>query len=1052
MTEAVHSLQLKIDAAAAEAGAKRFTAAIASVRRAVSELEKDSAGAFTALRSIRPEFNVAPLTKATSAARDLTSAMDQAGTSSTKIGTQTQRAALAASMALRQATTSAQKLAFRLEDLGDSAGVDRLDAAIDRLHAQLARAPDVAAVRVARSAYEDLRVELTQTATAAEYAKGALAQTERETREAARAAEQHAESLDRLRAAHDPLFAASQRYSQALSEIDRLTAANILNEGQANAARDRAAQTYLALDAAADRYAATGNRAQATTTNLMYNFQDLGVMLAAGQSPLLLAAQQGTQIGAALEASGAKGKQVLGLLKEAALSVVSPVNLITIGAIAAGAALFYAFQKAIPQTKSLAEALRDLESALSAAKGTAGEAASLDQLAEKYGKATREVQNLANARRDLARMDAADALREAQLSFQNDFGFSRWWDTLRGYANNSIGQVNKLRDDLDLTKESATQLNTLLREAMTAPNAEVAADKYAAMRDLITQSAGGLDKMTDEQAAFVRGLNDMEDKARQFVALDMARPVTDAKAQTDSWIGSMSGVAAQAERVLNTLQALSGLKINISAPTITTPSLPKATTVSAPAKPTVTEAKATGDLFDKLTNVEFVSYQPDATKPAASMTTGELQAVITASVTRSNALKVEGTTAKDLNATMQERLSALTAERVALMAVASGMYKSEEAARLYADAMADGKGAIDATTLSLIAQVDAANTLNEALTRAARDPVKEWLDAVPTWAEAGKTIQAGIADSLSSSIAAAIKTGNMDWNALGDAILGNFADVIAQKATAELMRVFGADDGGLLSGLFGDLGFKSMGDPNLSAMTSQAGPAGQTIAAVLMQQAPSIGAAIASGMAGVGPQIAASAQSGLVAGSNSVRTAAQTGLAMGANSVRVAATTAGPVLGQGVVQGAQAGAPILAQGVAAGAQSGGILSGVGGFGGLMGMILPGLFSEGGYSTSPVASAMVPGAAFHHAPRFSEGGVTSGGIPAVLHPNEAVIPLSRGRKIPVEMGDSAGGGDKIVTQHMTFNIQTPDADGMRRSQKRIAADMAAAGQRAMRTEH
>jgi hypothetical protein len=165
-----------------------------------------------------------------------------------------------------------------------------------------------------------------------------------------------------------------------------------------------------------------------------------------------------------------------------------------------------------------------------------------------------------------------------------------------------------------------------------------------------------------------------------------------------------------------------------------------------------------------------------------------------------------------------------------------------------------------------------------------------------------------------------------------------------------------------------------------------------------------------------------SVQSGLATGSVNVRTAAQTGLAMGANSVRVAATTAGPVLGQGVVQGAQAGAPILAQGVAMGAAGGGggILSGVGGFGGLMGMILPGLFSE--------------------------GGVTSGGIPAVLHPNEAVIPLSRGRKIPVEMGETAGG--TIIHAPQTINIQTPDADSFRRSQKQIAADMARAGQRAV----
>ena len=91
--------------------------------------------------------------------------------------------------------------------------------------------------------------------------------------------------------------------------------------------------------------------------------------------------------------------------------------------------------------------------------------------------------------------------------------------------------------------------------------------------------------------------------------------------------------------------------------------------------------------------------------------------------------------------------------------------------------------------------------------------------------------------------------------------------------------------------------------------------------------------------------------------------------------------------------------------------------------------------------------MVPAAAFHHAPHFSEGGVTSGGIPAVLHPNEAVIPHSQGRKIPVEMGDSAG-GVLIIHAPQTINIQTPDADSFRRRQKQIAADMARAGQRAV----
>lgn len=107
----------------------------------------------------------------------------------------------------------------------------------------------------------------------------------------------------------------------------------------------------------------------------------------------------------------------------------------------------------------------------------------------------------------------------------------------------------------------------------------------------------------------------------------------------------------------------------------------------------------------------------------------------------------------------------------------------------------------------------------------------------------------------------------------------------------------------------------------------------------------------------------------------------------------------------------------------------------------------GAFSEGGVSTSPVGFAAMPASAFRHAPHFSQGTPNTSGIPAVLHPNEAVIPLSRGRKIPVEMGDSAGGGT-IIHAPQTINIQTPDADSFRRSQKQIAADMARAGQRAV----
>jgi len=79
------------------------------------------------------------------------------------------------------------------------------------------------------------------------------------------------------------------------------------------------------------------------------------------------------------------------------------------------------------------------------------------------------------------------------------------------------------------------------------------------------------------------------------------------------------------------------------------------------------------------------------------------------------------------------------------------------------------------------------------------------------------------------------------------------------------------------------------------------------------------------------------------------------------------------------------------------------LGGGGGFGGLgtdasaAGGGVGGLFNkEGGYNTdSAVSSASMPASFWAGAPHYSEGTPnTSGGIPAILHDNEAVVPLSQ----------------------------------------------------------
>lgn len=111
---------------------------------------------------------------------------------------------------------------------------------------------------------------------------------------------------------------------------------------------------------------------------------------------------------------------------------------------------------------------------------------------------------------------------------------------------------------------------------------------------------------------------------------------------------------------------------------------------------------------------------------------------------------------------------------------------------------------------------------------------------------------------------------------------------------------------------------------------------------------------------------------------------------------------------------------------------------------------PGIFKEGGYPGSPVARMSIHPAAFTNAPHYAEGTPnTSGGHPAILHDNEAVIPLSRGRKVPVEL---AGGGSRGQVINNNFVVNTPDANSFKKSQQQIATNMHMQAGRAYRRNH
>lgn len=77
-------------------------------------------------------------------------------------------------------------------------------------------------------------------------------------------------------------------------------------------------------------------RTRFETANLASQFNDIGVQLAGGQSPFLIAIQQGSQINQVLGGTGAAG--AVSMLGGAFASLINPVSLATIGLITAGGA------------------------------------------------------------------------------------------------------------------------------------------------------------------------------------------------------------------------------------------------------------------------------------------------------------------------------------------------------------------------------------------------------------------------------------------------------------------------------------------------------------------------------------------------------------------------------------------------------------------------------------------------------------------------------------------------------------------------------------------
>lgn len=190
---------------------------------------------------------------------------------------------------------------------------------------------------------------------------------------------------------------------------------NIVAQDRTRAAFNAAnnnADAFAKKGAAAARDASKGlDLARGSVANLAAQFSDIGVQLSGGQSPLLIALQQGSQIGQVLGPLGAAGAaQALG---SAFLSMLSPVNLLTIGVIALGGAAFTYLSDLVSGSENAEETLerqRDL----------------IEQVVSRWGEAVPALQEY------VAALEQAD--RISQIVDANNVAASDQWTGLRSQA------------------------------------------------------------------------------------------------------------------------------------------------------------------------------------------------------------------------------------------------------------------------------------------------------------------------------------------------------------------------------------------------------------------------------------------------------------------------------------------------------------------------------------------------------------------------------------------------------------------------------------------
>lgn len=353
-----------------------------------------------------------------------------------------------------------------------------------------------------------------------------------------RAFKSNEKSLEQLRRAIDPLYAASKRYETAVGTLDK--ALKLGNVTQAQHARmlDQLGTAYLRTGDQAQTAAARtgslggafgrlGNMSGETRNRLQqvgFQLQDIAIQLQSGTRASVVFAQQGSQIA----------------------SVFGPVGAI-IGTLAAVGipALAFAFSSAGEKTRSFDDALAQANESLNRLRETAAifSAEGIQGLIDKYGELNAELMTFIEAQRtaalDRAFMDATSAIS----ALREEFGFAKI--AADDFTQGATIQVMNAAKQLGLTSQQVRELSAAFEQARAAATFEDKVAALAKIRELIAQS-------TQKSSEWYFKLLDAEDALRQMNAEG---------AKAGGWIDvAISGAANLASQFWDAAQAAAAMR------------------------------------------------------------------------------------------------------------------------------------------------------------------------------------------------------------------------------------------------------------------------------------------------------------------------------------------------------------------------------------------------------------------------------------------------------------------------------------------------------------